>query len=159
MPNDNSLKKEGFLKLPIQNSPPPSFSKPENLSTYISTWINLRWLYFLCQNLRLRRNRAISSAEVWAVYFSIQKTVLTQMARWEELLSGKLEAKTRFSRMQTYMHLLVWKEGKWEGGGKTSAFLALVWERERIPLCFPLLQITVRPLFPLSRLAINQLFQ
>lgn len=62
-----------------------------NLSTYISTWINLQWLYFLCQNLRLRRNSTISPAEVKAVYFSIRKTILTQMARWEELLCGKWE--------------------------------------------------------------------
>lgn len=62
------------------------------------------------------------------------------------------EAKRSFSRMHMYMHLLVCKKGRWEGGGKTSGFLALVWERERIPLCFPLLLFTVKPLFPLARL-------
>lgn len=84
-PNENSLKKEGVLKLPVHNSPLPNISKSEHTLEYLNKFTVA---VFPLPKSKIE-NSTISPAEVEAVYFSIRKTIETQLARREELLCGK----------------------------------------------------------------------
>lgn len=48
------------------------------------------------------------------------------MAMWVELLSGNDRGKEKVLQNADLHALWVCKEGRWEGGGKTSGILALV---------------------------------